>query len=214
MTAGRAGGREPVVPRADVRPAHHPRDLIVMQGGTTFHSQTDGIESALRQAQAAAGRRTSRSAAGSRPSASTSGSTRSTRRTWWCRRSCLGLRRVAPGGHRPESSRLQGRRAHADRARDPCCAGEGRNGARHARIPRHRRPETLGNTHRRATLRHATQSARPSAGPFKALRLRRRGSGNDRGEVVLEAHRRAQRRPAAAEEAVVVREEGDERRRR
>ena len=35
--------------------AHHPRDPIVMQGGTTFHFVTDGIESALRQAQAAAG---------------------------------------------------------------------------------------------------------------------------------------------------------------
>lgn len=34
---------------------HHPRDPITMQGGTTFHFVTDGIESALRQARAAAG---------------------------------------------------------------------------------------------------------------------------------------------------------------
>lgn len=34
---------------------HHPRDPIVMEGGTTFHFVTDGIESALAQAKAAAG---------------------------------------------------------------------------------------------------------------------------------------------------------------
>jgi dihydrofolate reductase len=34
---------------------HHPRAPIAMEGGTTFHFVTDGIESALRQAQAAAG---------------------------------------------------------------------------------------------------------------------------------------------------------------
>jgi len=34
---------------------HHPRDPIVMEGGTTFHFVTDGIESALDQARAAAG---------------------------------------------------------------------------------------------------------------------------------------------------------------
>jgi len=34
---------------------HHPRDPIVMEGGTTFYFVTDGIESALRQAKAAAG---------------------------------------------------------------------------------------------------------------------------------------------------------------
>jgi len=34
---------------------HHPRDPLVMQGGTTFHFVTDGIESALEQAMAAAG---------------------------------------------------------------------------------------------------------------------------------------------------------------
>ena len=34
---------------------HHPRAPITMQGGTTFHFVTDGIESALRQARAAAG---------------------------------------------------------------------------------------------------------------------------------------------------------------
>lgn len=34
---------------------HHPRPPIVMEGGTTFHFVTDGIEAALERAQAAAG---------------------------------------------------------------------------------------------------------------------------------------------------------------
>jgi dihydrofolate reductase len=34
---------------------HHERDPLQMQGGTTFHFVTDGVESALEQAQAAAG---------------------------------------------------------------------------------------------------------------------------------------------------------------
>lgn len=34
---------------------HHPRPSITMEGGTVFHFVTDGIESALRQARAAAG---------------------------------------------------------------------------------------------------------------------------------------------------------------
>jgi dihydrofolate reductase len=34
---------------------HHPREPLEMQGGTTFHFVTDGIESALAQAHAAAG---------------------------------------------------------------------------------------------------------------------------------------------------------------
>jgi len=34
---------------------HHPREPLTMQGGTTFHFVTDGIESALEQARAAAG---------------------------------------------------------------------------------------------------------------------------------------------------------------
>ena len=34
---------------------HHPRPSITMEGGTVFHFVTDGIESALRQAKAAAG---------------------------------------------------------------------------------------------------------------------------------------------------------------
>ena len=33
---------------------HHPRESVVMKGGTTFHFVTDGIESALEQAKAAA----------------------------------------------------------------------------------------------------------------------------------------------------------------
>ena len=34
---------------------HHPRDPLEMEGGTTFHFVTDGIESALEQARGAAG---------------------------------------------------------------------------------------------------------------------------------------------------------------
>jgi dihydrofolate reductase len=34
---------------------HHPREPLEMQGGTTFHFVTDGIETALEQARAAAG---------------------------------------------------------------------------------------------------------------------------------------------------------------
>src|SRR5207244_12918490 len=34
---------------------HHPRDPVEMEGGTTFHFGTDGIESALEQAREAAG---------------------------------------------------------------------------------------------------------------------------------------------------------------
>ena len=34
---------------------HHPRDPVVMEGGTTFHFVTDGIESALDQAREPAG---------------------------------------------------------------------------------------------------------------------------------------------------------------
>jgi dihydrofolate reductase len=34
---------------------HHPRDPVEMEGGTTFHFVTDGIESALEQAKEAAG---------------------------------------------------------------------------------------------------------------------------------------------------------------
>ena len=34
---------------------HHPREPVEMQGGTTFHFVTDGIESALAQARQAAG---------------------------------------------------------------------------------------------------------------------------------------------------------------
>jgi dihydrofolate reductase len=36
---------------------HHPRDPVEMEGGTTFHFVTDGIESALDQARDAAGRK-------------------------------------------------------------------------------------------------------------------------------------------------------------
>jgi dihydrofolate reductase len=43
---------------------HHPREPVEMEGGTTFHFVTDGIESALEQAQAAAGDKTVQIAGG------------------------------------------------------------------------------------------------------------------------------------------------------
>lgn len=45
---------------------HHPRDPIPMEGGTTFHFVTDGIESALRQAREAAGSKDVQIAGGAR----------------------------------------------------------------------------------------------------------------------------------------------------
>ena len=36
---------------------HHPREPLVMEGGTTFHFVTDGIQAALEQAREAAGER-------------------------------------------------------------------------------------------------------------------------------------------------------------
>ncbi|GAA2036594.1 dihydrofolate reductase family protein [Agromyces tropicus] len=45
---------------------HHPHEPIEMQGGTTFHFVTDGIESALRRARAAAGERDISIAGGAR----------------------------------------------------------------------------------------------------------------------------------------------------
>ena len=54
--SGRAGG---VTIRRSTPPVfvltHHPRDLEPMDGGTTYHFVTDGIESALAQAREAAG---------------------------------------------------------------------------------------------------------------------------------------------------------------
>ena len=34
---------------------HHPREPVEMEGGTTFHFVTDGVEAAVEQARAAAG---------------------------------------------------------------------------------------------------------------------------------------------------------------
>jgi dihydrofolate reductase len=48
-------GDEPPFHHAVFVVTHHPRDRVVMEGGTTFHFVTDGIESALEQAQEAAG---------------------------------------------------------------------------------------------------------------------------------------------------------------
>jgi dihydrofolate reductase len=50
-------GEEPPYHAAVFVLTHHPREPLEMQGGTTFHFVTDGIESALAQArEAAAGR--------------------------------------------------------------------------------------------------------------------------------------------------------------
>ena len=50
---------------------HHPHEPIAMEGGTTFHFVTDGIEAALERAFDVAKERTSGLAAGRRPSSST-----------------------------------------------------------------------------------------------------------------------------------------------
>ena len=52
---GRLVGRRPAVPTWPVFVlTHHERELVVKEGGTTFSFVTDGIESALEQARAAA----------------------------------------------------------------------------------------------------------------------------------------------------------------
>ncbi|MFA6032079.1 MAG: dihydrofolate reductase family protein [Myxococcota bacterium] len=48
-------GEDPVYHAPTFILAHQPREPIVMEGGTTFYFVTDGIESALTQAKAAAG---------------------------------------------------------------------------------------------------------------------------------------------------------------
>lgn len=48
-------GRNPPYHRPVFVLTHYPREPLVMEGGTTFHFVTDGIESALEQARAAAG---------------------------------------------------------------------------------------------------------------------------------------------------------------
>ena len=67
---------------------HHARAPIAMEGGTTFHFVTDGIERALERARDAAGDRTSGSAAASPRSDSISRPVSSTRCTSPSRPSC------------------------------------------------------------------------------------------------------------------------------
>src|SRR6476619_3481134 len=50
-------GEEPPYHTAGFVLTHHARRPLEMKGGTTFHFVTDGIESALRQAKAAAGKK-------------------------------------------------------------------------------------------------------------------------------------------------------------
>jgi dihydrofolate reductase len=57
-------GEEPPYHTAVFVLTHHARQPLAMQGGTSFHFVTDGIESALRQATAAAGGRDVRLAGG------------------------------------------------------------------------------------------------------------------------------------------------------
>src|SRR5437588_6209031 len=49
-------GEDPPYPHPVFVLTHHPRDPVEMQGGSTFHFVTGGIESALEQARVAAGR--------------------------------------------------------------------------------------------------------------------------------------------------------------
>ena len=51
--SGKAGGA--TSRRTTRRCSHHPREPLELEGGTTFTSITDGIETALDQARAAAG---------------------------------------------------------------------------------------------------------------------------------------------------------------
>ena len=97
---------------------HHERAPLPMQGGTTFHFVTDGIESALKQAQAAAGDRRWRSRAARPPCGSTSRRASSTS-CWctsypWCwrRRAALGRAR-RPGRRADRGDRLPDRHPRA-----------------------------------------------------------------------------------------------------
>ena len=67
---------------------HHPRDSVPMQGGTTFHFVTTGIDDALAQAKAAAGTAGSPSRAGRARCASTSPPVTSTASSSASPRSC------------------------------------------------------------------------------------------------------------------------------
>ena len=48
-------GRRPALPHACFRRSHHAREPLPLEGGTTFFFVTDGVETALQQAEAAAG---------------------------------------------------------------------------------------------------------------------------------------------------------------
>ena len=80
-------GRRPAVPPPRVR-AHPPPARAADASDTTFHFVTDGIESALEQARAAAGGKDVVVAGGARPASSTSPPGCSTRCRSTSRRSC------------------------------------------------------------------------------------------------------------------------------
>ena len=68
--------------------SHHPREPIVMEGGTTFHFVTDGIHDALSQAARRRTAPTSASAAASPPSVNSCRNASSTNCIWRSPRSC------------------------------------------------------------------------------------------------------------------------------
>ena len=105
---------------------HYARDPIVMEGGTTFHFVTEGIETALERAKAAAGQQGVKIGGGV-----------STVRQYLRAGLVDELHvAIAPGRawawrgdvrrHRPAGPRLSGDRTYRDRVRDPCRAWQSR----------------------------------------------------------------------------------------
>ena len=94
---------------------HHEREPLEMQGGTTFDFVTDGIESALEQARAAAGERASRSPAARAPCSSTWRPGCSTSSTCTSRRSSSA---PASGCSRTSATRARAGRGHRLAGRD------------------------------------------------------------------------------------------------
>ena len=98
---------------------HHPRDPVEMEGGTTFHFVTDGIESALEQAREAAGGKDVMLWGGGQrrsavPGSGTAGRARAPRRSGVARRRCSHLRQPrGRGGAARAGPGRRGARRHA-----------------------------------------------------------------------------------------------------
>ena len=98
---------------------HHPRDPVEMEGGTTFHFVTDGIESALEQAREAAGGKDVMLWGGGQhrsavPGGGTAGRARAPRRSGVARRRCSPLRQPrGRGGAARAGPGRRGARRHA-----------------------------------------------------------------------------------------------------